>query len=215
MKVVITLIMLIFAYNLGISDTVTHKFTTLGNCYVCKVRIEQAVKKLNGITTVNWDYNYDVTTVTYDESLIDLHKIMKTIAGVGHDTEWYPADSAAYAFLIGSCCEYVRDIDYSKAQIGYLSLENTWLSVNQNNNMEFNIFPTLINDGYFNIESDSQLLGNMDLKIFSLTGSEIYSKEILPGQSEPHNISGTSSGQYFLIISEKNKIIFSTRIIIQ
>ena len=215
MKVFITLIILIFSYNASISETVSHRFTTSGNCYVCKVRIEEAVNKLDGIEAVKWDYNYDVTNVTYDETITDLHTIMKAIAKVGHDTEWYPADSAAYAFLIGSCCEYVREIDYSKAQIGFLSWENVWVSVEENKNFNINLYPTLINDGYFNIINESKFNGNLNLKIFNLSGTQIYSSVVMPGSSNMHNISGISSGQYFVIISDGKKDVYSSRIIVQ
>ncbi len=214
MKILITLIAFCIAINIGYSNTVTHRFTTLGNCYVCKVRIEEAVNKLQGIDSVNWDYIYDVTMVTYSDEEVDLITIMKTIAGVGHDTEWYPANDSAYNFLIGSCCEYVREIDYSQVQVGYLSWEKVWLSV-ESHDYHIMLYPTYINDGYFILNNASNSTDKLNMKISNLSGDSIYEANIIQDSEERYNISFLTSGIYFINITEKNKNIFSTKIIVQ
>jgi len=214
MKTLITLIAFFLAINSGIADTVTHKFTTSGNCYVCKVRIEEAVNKIEGVESVNWDYNYDVTTVIYDDRITDINTIMKAIALVGHDTEWYKADSAAYAFLIGSCCEYAREIDYSKVQIGYLSLEKIWLSVEDNPLAHIKLYPSLVNDGLINIENIPSGI-NLNMNIYDITGLQVYSSALSPNNANRKNCSGLSAGNYFVTISDNKNQVFNKRIIIQ
>ena len=108
-------------------ETEEIEFPALGNCYLCKVRIEAKLNLLDGVTSSNWDYNTKVTTVEYDESVTDPFEIMQAVADTGHDTEWYPAPEEMYALLIGTCCEYERTINYSTVQIGYLSLMGIWV----------------------------------------------------------------------------------------
>ena len=215
MKILITLIAFCLANISGIANTATYKFATSGNCYVCKVRIEEAVNKLDGIQSVIWDYNTDVTTVTIDEEIVDVYNIMHTIANVGHDTEWFQADSAAYAFLIGSCCEYERVIDYSKAQVGYLSLMQVWVSVDEFKNSKINIYPTIINDGLLNIINENGNIENSNLTIYNISGSLVFSNKILPGFENSYHLSNIASGSYYAIISDNKKNIFTKKIIVQ
>jgi copper chaperone CopZ len=207
-----TLIIFCLAINYGYAETVNHKFITSGNCIVCKFRIEEAVLKLDGIISVHWDYNTDATTVEYNDQITDLHIIMKAIAQVGHDTEWYPADSAAYAFLIGSCCEYDRIIDYSKVQIGFLSLENTWVSVEKQSNSLFNIYPTIIEDTFLNIEVPAYSTNNYQMRIFNSNGTLVYCADIIHA-NDKFDLSLLASGNYFISISDNKTRIFNTRII--
>ena len=102
-------------------------FPVLGNCYLCQLRIEEAVNNLDGIESVNWSYDTKITTVTYDDGVTDAYEMMHAISAVGHDTEWYPAPDSAYYTLVGTCCEYERTNDYTNVQIGYLSLMDLWV----------------------------------------------------------------------------------------
>lgn len=212
MKKFITLLIFCLAINYGYSEAVQHKFITSGNCIVCKFRIEEAVLKLNGIISVQWDYNIDATTVEYDDQITDLHTIMKAIAQVGHDTEWYQADSAAYAFLIGSCCEYDRVIDYSKAQIGFLSLENTWVSVENQYNIYFNVYPSVIENGQLNIQLPLHITNDFLMNVYNTNGNLVFTTDI-KNDTESFDISALASGIYFINISDNKNKIFNTRII--
>ena len=94
------------------ADSTTVAFGTLGNCSICKDRIEGAVKQVPGVISVSWKIISDVTTVTYDSTVTDVYIIMHVIANVGHDTEWFPAPDSAYNLLKGTCCEYQRTNNY-------------------------------------------------------------------------------------------------------
>ena len=125
----ITLFIIILVLAAGLADAKTqvYRFVTLGNCYSCTVRIEEATQNIAGLESAVYDSETDITTVKFDDEKITIHKIMQIIANCGHDTEWYRAPDLAYMLLIGTCCEYERTIDYSKAKIGYLSLMEMWL----------------------------------------------------------------------------------------
>jgi copper chaperone CopZ len=107
---------------------VSVEFNTLGNCSICKDRIEGAVRPLPGVISVNWKIIGDVTSVSFDDDTTDLYIIMHAIANVGHDTEWFPAPDSAYNTLVGTCCEYQRTNNYDSVRVGYLVLMNQWYS---------------------------------------------------------------------------------------
>jgi periplasmic mercuric ion binding protein len=84
----------------------TDSFKVLGNCEMCKDRIEKSVKE-EGVTSAVWDVKTKMVTVTYDPSKTSVDKMAKKIASVGHDTEKYKADDKVYDALPG-CCHYDR-----------------------------------------------------------------------------------------------------------
>jgi copper chaperone CopZ len=88
----------------GQSKTETIK--VLGNCDMCKNRIEKAAKE-EGATSAAWDSKTKMLTVSFDESKTNADALAKKMASVGHDTEKYKAADDVYAKLPG-CCHYER-----------------------------------------------------------------------------------------------------------
>jgi len=84
----------------------TEEIKVLGECGMCKTRIEDAMK-IDGIAEAVWDQETQLLKVTYNPALITIDDIQKKAAAVGHDTEKYRADDAVYASLPG-CCHYER-----------------------------------------------------------------------------------------------------------
>jgi len=78
----------------------------LGNCDMCKDRIEKTVKA-EGATSAAWDSKTKMLTVSYDPSKTNLDVLAKKLASAGHDTEKYKASDDVYAKLPG-CCHYER-----------------------------------------------------------------------------------------------------------
>lgn len=85
----------------------TATFKVGGKCGMCKNRIENAVKELDGVQSVNWDVETKVLDVKYDASKVKETAIHEKIASVGHDTEDVKATDKAYNGLPG-CCKYKR-----------------------------------------------------------------------------------------------------------
>jgi copper chaperone CopZ len=84
----------------------TESFKVLGNCEMCKDRIEKSIKE-EGASSAAWDSKTKMVTVTFDPSKTSIDKLAKKVASVGHDTEKYKADDKVYAALPG-CCHYDR-----------------------------------------------------------------------------------------------------------
>ena len=84
----------------------TYSLKVLGECGMCKSRIEKAAKT-EGAITAAWDVKTDMLTVTFDESKTNVDAISKKMAAVGHDTEKYKATDEVYSKLPG-CCHYER-----------------------------------------------------------------------------------------------------------
>lgn len=87
-----------------LADTIS--FKVLGNCDMCKSRIEKAALSVDGVTNANWNSNTSLLTVSLSKNVNSLD-INKAVAKVGHDTELFKADNSVYNKLPG-CCKYER-----------------------------------------------------------------------------------------------------------
>lgn len=196
--------------------SMTIYFTTLGNCGICQNRIQNAVKNLPGVDTVDWNIPKKQTTVTYDESVTNPYTIMHAIANVGHDNEWFAAPDSAYNLLIGSCCEYQRTIDYDTVRVGYLGLMGIWiypLSVHKMGQTDFLIYPT-IGNGMFQVSiKGSQVQAKFELSVYSMKGIKLLAREFVAGFNNSIDLSSFPNGEYIVVLSDKTRIISSTRLV--
>jgi len=193
-------------------------FPTLGNCVLCKIRIEAAVNRLPGIENVYWDNVTESTDVTYDDNVTDAFEIMHAIAAVGHDTEWFPAPDSAYNTLVGTCCEYQRTIDYTNVQIGYLVLMGIWVypltDVAAIESSQFDVYPT-VSHGIFNISLDNNFTNSKpEVSLFSMHGSKVYSSSINPLSQSNIDVSFLGRGHYVVVLSTEKRIIAQRQVII-
>ncbi len=83
-------------------------FTVLGNCGMCKTRIENAVNELDGIFFAFWDSKTQKLHVRFDANKISQEDIELEVASIGHDTEKFKASDEVYENLHG-CCKYDRN----------------------------------------------------------------------------------------------------------
>ncbi len=86
----------------------TEQVQILGNCEMCKSRIEKAGSK-KGEAKVNWDDKSKMATLTYDSLKQSSNDILKRIALAGYDNENFLAPDAAYSKL-PDCCKYERSL---------------------------------------------------------------------------------------------------------
>jgi copper chaperone CopZ len=93
-----------FSAQLDNSKTSTVKI--YGNCGMCESAIEKAgnVKK---VTTVEWNKDSKMATLTYDSVKTNQDEILRRIALAGYDSEHFFAPDEAYAKL-PACCHYDR-----------------------------------------------------------------------------------------------------------
>lgn len=192
-------------------------FPVLGNCYLCQLRIEEAVNNLDGIESVNWNYDTKITTVIYDDGVTDAYMMMHAISAVGHDTEWYPAPDSAYHTLVGTCCEYERTNDYTNVQIGYLSLMDLWVFpvgiAEQHEVLDLKIFPTA-GTGIYNFEMDlNSPLATPEISVFSMNGTKVHSQAITQTSRVRIDLQFLMKGNYIIILTDSNKIIARSKLI--
>ncbi len=81
-------------------------FFVAGNCGMCKSRIENTVKKMDGIQSAEWNKKTKQLTVK-TSSNISQADIEKAVANIGHDTKSIKAKTETYNNLPG-CCQYER-----------------------------------------------------------------------------------------------------------
>lgn len=91
------------------AKVVTANIKVLGNCGMCKERIEKAVE-VKGVKQAKWNIASKNLEVIYVPEKITEKKIRELVSAVGHDTDSTKAKDAVYAKL-PFCCLY-RDHDH-------------------------------------------------------------------------------------------------------
>ena len=79
----------------------------LGNCGMCKERIEKAAISVKGVKYASWDIPSGQLRLVYNGLKTNLDSIEKQIAASGHDSEQHKATVEIYDQL-PACCQYVR-----------------------------------------------------------------------------------------------------------
>jgi len=80
-------------------------FEVMGNCDMCKSRIERTAVKLKGVKTATWNPQTKEFKAIMDERKCSIEDIKKSIAEVGHDSEGFTAPQEVYDQL-PECCKY-------------------------------------------------------------------------------------------------------------
>src|ERR1051325_9297957 len=84
-------------------QTVTIQTPTV-QCESCKKRIEDYLKREDGVTKANVDFKHHVTKVTYFAERTTAENIKTAIANAGYDADDVKADEEAYKKL-PKCCK--------------------------------------------------------------------------------------------------------------
>ena len=79
----------------------------LGNCGMCKDRIEKAAITVKGVKYASWDIPSSQLRLVYNGLKTNLDAIEKQIATSGHDSEHHQTTVEIYDQL-PACCQYVR-----------------------------------------------------------------------------------------------------------
>ncbi|MBK8980967.1 MAG: heavy-metal-associated domain-containing protein [Ignavibacteria bacterium] len=77
-------------------------------CDICKENIETAVKKLDGIESIDVVTKEKIAHINFDKSKTDLSKIESSITAAGYDANDKKADPEAYKEL-DDCCKLPKD----------------------------------------------------------------------------------------------------------
>jgi Cu(I)/Ag(I) efflux system membrane fusion protein len=76
-----------------------------GLCEMCKDRIEETARSVNGVVSAAWDQQSKQLHLNFDPSKTSVDAISKAVAKAGHDNEKYEADDKVYGAL-PECCRY-------------------------------------------------------------------------------------------------------------
>ena len=76
-----------------------------GACEMCKMKIENTAKSVEGVKIAEWDLITKVLNIEFDPGKTSTGAISKAIAAVGYDTEMDRASDDVYNALPG-CCKY-------------------------------------------------------------------------------------------------------------
>jgi copper chaperone CopZ len=83
------------------------QFEVVGNCEMCKKRIEKAALDVKGVKMANWDIPSNQLMLIYNAQKLDILEVHNAIAQAGHDTKKATANDEVYANL-PLCCLYER-----------------------------------------------------------------------------------------------------------
>lgn len=83
-------------------ETLKIKTPTVG-CEACKTRIEEYLKRYDGVTYVNVNWRKKETMVKYLTNRINAETIKAAIANAGYDADEYPANPDSYNQLPKTC----------------------------------------------------------------------------------------------------------------
>ncbi len=108
--IVILVALLSFSTSISgqMENTKVEKVKVLGNCGMCRNNIEKAGFEEN-ISSVKWDKNSKIATITYNSKKTNKEDVLKKIAQAGYDSESYLAADETYEDL-HHCCQYDRTI---------------------------------------------------------------------------------------------------------
>jgi len=101
------LIFFLFPLLVCSQDIEKQKFKVLGNCNMCKSKIESTVLSIEGVTKAQWDVNTKILLIKFKSDITSLNEIQKEIADIGYDNEGYKAADVVYHEL-HYCCQYER-----------------------------------------------------------------------------------------------------------
>lgn len=111
-KLILMLIAVLGLLVTGFSQTkpvqnVTIKTPTV-QCESCKKRIEEFLKREDGVQKVTVDYKKKVTKVTFISDRTNVENVKAAIANAGYDADDVTADAEAYKKL-PKCCKKPED----------------------------------------------------------------------------------------------------------
>jgi copper chaperone CopZ len=80
--------------------------TPTAQCEQCKIRIENYLKRYDGVAEINVNYRAGTTKVKYITDRINIEEIKTAIANVGYDADDIPATEDAYKRLPLTCKKF-------------------------------------------------------------------------------------------------------------
>jgi copper chaperone CopZ len=88
-------------------------FTVLGNCGMCKDRIERAAYTVRGVRSASWNQEKQSLKVMFRPERTNQEQIERAVAKAGHDTQNFLTHDDIHANL-HHCCIYKRDPELLK-----------------------------------------------------------------------------------------------------
>lgn len=109
-KILMVITVLLSTINIfaQIKNSKTETVKVYGHCEMCKANIEKA-GNLKNVSTVEWNKDTKMATLSYDSKKTNQDEILKRIALAGYDSEKFLAPDDVYSKLSG-CCQYNREL---------------------------------------------------------------------------------------------------------
>lgn len=85
------------------------EFFVRGNCEMCKERIEDVAKSVEGVQSAEWDVKTSVMHLVYDSTKIEEMTVHQAVAAAGHGTDHVQMDQKAHDAL-PDCCQFKEEV---------------------------------------------------------------------------------------------------------
>jgi copper chaperone CopZ len=106
-RIYMLIMVVVYTTTLIAQPVKSEKIRVAGKCDLSKIHIEHAAKSIDGVKSASWDKDSQILELQYDTIEVDIYKVHKAIAKVGHDTRLYRARQKKYEELpVG--CRYER-----------------------------------------------------------------------------------------------------------
>jgi len=106
LHILVGLVIVILGLNFTIDPIKKETVKVLGNCDMCKSKIEKAAKSAGAVNAV-WNTETKLLSVSYNSTKTSLKAIEEKIANAGYDTKDVLASKESYSKL-PKCCQYER-----------------------------------------------------------------------------------------------------------
>lgn len=111
-SLIIGFLLTISSCKKGVETNAKEELWVRGNCEMCKERIEESVKKIEGIGTAVWDVETSMLTVEFDSNKVKLVQIHDACASVGHETKMVASEDDVHGQL-PECCQKGKSMEES------------------------------------------------------------------------------------------------------
>lgn len=99
------LIITLFFATSAVAQIQKENIEVIGNCNMCKKRIEKAALNTKGVKYASWNSEAQQLTLIYNQEKTNIKRIATNIAAVGHQADSIVAPDQVYNSL-PECCFY-------------------------------------------------------------------------------------------------------------
>ncbi len=128
-------------------------------------------------------------------------------------TDVIPGDGLSYTLTKDGYNDITSSLNLTNSNVSLNITMTSSVGIESLSDLGISIYPNPSN-GVFNVDLQSKMLGNIDLKIYNVNGQIVYSKSISNTKKNYIDIREQASGIYYLVIKSE-KGVFNTKVVLE